>query len=243
MTEKQRTRGSNLNKNITPIYNDLQKLGSEFFGTFMLLLIIIGSGIMGNNLASGNIAIALLSNAIATGTGLYFLISIFGSISGAHFNPIVTVFFQTQKDIPNRLAYGYIGVQILGGLLGVWFSHFIFELPVFQFSTHVRTGFPQWASEILATTGLLLTIVLGTRHAGNQVPVLVGSYITAAYWFTSSTSFANPAVTIARSFSDTFAGIRPEDVIHFILAQSIGLGLGIFLLRFFEPKVKETNRP
>jgi len=190
---------------------------------------------MGESLAAGNTAVALLANAIATGTGLYVLISILGPISGAHFNPIVTIYFRIKKEIPTRLLVSYIAVQIFGGILGVWLSHFMFELPILQFSTHVRSGFPQLTSEVVATAGLLVTIVLGIRHAGNQIPALVGSYITAAYWFTSSTSFANPAVTIARLFSNTFAGIRPEDVFGFIAAQLAGLVVGILILRWLEP--------
>ncbi|PJZ46676.1 aquaporin [Leptospira brenneri] len=211
-------------------YTNFQKLLSEFLGTLFLLLIVIGSGIMGESLASGNAAVALLANAIATGTGLYVLIHLFGPISGAHFNPIVSLYFHFSEKKKKKDTILFIIVQILGGILGVWLSHFLFELPILQTSLHIRTGMAQWISEIVATSGLLLTIVLGLRHNPLQVPALVGSYITAAYWFTSSTSFANPAVTIARTLSNTFAGIRPEDSLGFILSQILGLALSFFIL-------------
>ena len=199
---------------------DLQrKLLAEALGTAFLLIGVVGSGIMGAALSGGNIAIALLANAIATGCILYVIITTLGPISGAHFNPAVTLAFLIRREITPRLAGGYVIVQVAGGILGVWAAHVMFDLSVLQISTTDRTGPAQWFSEILATFGLLFVIFGGLRSRPDAVPVLVALYITGAYWFTASTSFANPAVTIARSFTDTFAGIAPTHAPMFIVMQ------------------------
>lgn len=195
---------------------------AEFTGSAFLLATVIGSGIMAQNLAGGNTAIALLGNTVATGAILVVLILIFGPVSGAHFNPAVTLSFRLRGEIGTSDTALYILAQIAGALVGMLAAHFMFELPLVQSSTHIRAGAAQFGSEIIATFGLLATIIGCVRHRPEAVPYAVGLYITAAYWFTASTSFANPAVTIARSFSDTFSGIRPEDAPLFIAAQLIG---------------------
>jgi glycerol uptake facilitator-like aquaporin len=197
-------------------------LTAEFTGSAFLLATVIGSGIMAQNLAGGNTAIALLGNTVATGAILVVLILIFGPVSGAHFNPAVTLSFRLRGEIGTSDTALYILAQIAGALVGMLAAHFMFELPLVQSSTHIRAGAAQFGSEIIATFGLLATIIGCVRHRPEAVPYAVGLYITAAYWFTASTSFANPAVTIARSFSDTFSGIRPEDAPLFIAAQLIG---------------------
>jgi glycerol uptake facilitator-like aquaporin len=197
-------------------------LTAEFTGSAFLLATVIGSGIMAQNLAGGNTAIALLGNTVATGAILVVLILIFGPVSGAHFNPAVTLSFRLRGEIGTSDTALYILAQIAGALAGMLAAHFMFELPLVQSSTHIRAGAAQFGSEIIATFGLLATIIGCVRHRPEAVPYAVGLYITAAYWFTASTSFANPAVTIARSFSDTFSGIRPEDAPLFIAAQLIG---------------------
>jgi glycerol uptake facilitator-like aquaporin len=189
-----------------------RRLVSEFLGTAFLLAVVIGSGIMGENLAGGNVAIALLANTLATGAGLVTLILTFGPISGAHFNPAVTLSDLLFKQISAKYAALYIFAQVFGALAGVAAAHGMFEAPLFFASSHVRTGLSQWWSEFIATFGLLSVIISCSRTRPTSTPFAVGAYITAAYWFTSSTSFANPAVTIARAASDTFAGIRPVDV-------------------------------
>lgn len=197
-----------------------QKLWAEGLGTALLLVSVVGSGIMGDLLAGGNIAVALLANAIATGCMLYVIITVLGPISGAHFNPAVTLAFWLRGEITTRPALAYVAVQIIGGILGVWATHAMFDLPILQTSeTLHRTGPAQWWSEAVATFGLLFVIFGGLRSRPDAVPTLVALYITGAYWFTSSTSFANPAVTIARGFSDTFAGIYPGHAPAFIAAQ------------------------
>jgi len=200
-------------------------LTAEFTGSAFLLATVIGSGIMAQNLAGGNTAIALLGNTVATGAILVVLILIFGPVSGAHFNPAVTLSFRLRGEIGTSDTALYILAQIAGALAGMLAAHFMFELPLVQSSTHIRAGAAQFGSEIIATFGLLATIIGCVRHRPEAVPYAVGLYITAAYWFTASTSFANPAVTIARSFSDTFSGIRPEDAPLFIAAQLIGAAL------------------
>lgn len=214
----------------------VQKLCAEFIGTALLLIGVVGSGIMAANLTD-DIALALLANAIATGCTLYFIITILGPLSGAHFNPVVTLAFALRGQHEWSLVLPYIAVQIIGGILGVWLCHVMFDLDVLQFSTTARTGPAQWVSEIFATFGLLFVIFGGLRSKPDAVPTLVALYITGAYWFTSSTSFANPAVTIARAFSDSFAGIDPAHVAGFILAQLIGLVVALIVLpRLFAPE-------
>lgn len=198
-----------------------RRLTAEGIGTALLLAVVVGSGIMGERLAGGNDAIALLANTLATGAGLVALISVFGPLSGAHFNPVVSLYFLLRREASLLQTLAYIAVQVAGAILGVWAAHVMFDLPVLQTSHKLRDGFALSFSDAVATFGLLLIIAGGIRYRA-AVPVLVGLYITAAYWFTASTSFANPAVTIARSLSDTFAGIAPSSAPGFILAQLIG---------------------
>jgi glycerol uptake facilitator-like aquaporin len=212
-----------------------QRAISECLGTAFLLAAVVGSGIMAQKLAGGNAALALLCNTLPTGAMLTVLILIFGPLSGAHFNPAVSIAFALRGELPARIAVLYIGAQVLGGILGVWAAHLMFELPVWQFSATVRAGSGQWFAEAVATFGLLLTILGCEARTPAAVPYAVGLYITSAYWFTASTSFANPAVTIARSLSDTFAGIAPSGVAAFVVAQLVGMfaavGLGRWLWR------------
>ncbi len=195
---------------------------AEALGSFLLFATVIGSGVMGERLAGGNVAVALLGNTLATGAMLYVLIAMLGAISGAHFNPAVTLVMRLRGDIGTSAALGHVAAQLVGGIFGVWTAHLMFDLPILEFSTHSRTGLGQWAGEGVATFGLLLTIIGTVRMAPERVPASVALYITAAYWFTSSTSFANPAITIARALSNTFAGISPIDVPGFIAAQIAG---------------------
>lgn len=188
----------------------------------MLLAVVVGSGIMAERLAGGNVAIALLANTIATGAGLVALILMFGTISGAHFNPVVTLSEAWQGNMPASEVAPYIAIQILGAFAGVAAAHLMFSLPVFFASEHVRTGPAQWWSEFVATFGLVGVIIGCSRSRPSVTPFAVAAYITAAYWFTSSTSFANPAVTLARAATNTFAGVRPGDALGFILAQVLG---------------------
>ena len=210
----------------------IQKLAAEGLGTALLLVSVIGSGIMGDGLAGGNVAIALLANAIATGCMLYCIITVLGPVSGAHFNPAVTLAFALRREIGLGLAAAYVGVQVAGGILGVWATHAMFDLPILQHSeTMHRTGPAQWWSEAVATFGLLFVIFGGLKARPDAVPTLVALYITGAYWFTASTSFANPAVTLARGFSDTFAGIYPGHIAAFVLVQCATAALSVGLLR------------
>jgi glycerol uptake facilitator-like aquaporin len=209
-----------------------RRLFSEWLGTAFLLATVVGSGIMAQRLAGGNVALALLGNTIPTGCMLVVLILIFGPLSGAHFNPAVTLAFAWRGELRLSNAAGYIAVQILGAIAGVWAAHLMFELPVWQVSATVRTGPAQWLAETIATFGLLLTIFGCAARTPTAVPYAVGLYITAAYWFTASTSFANPAVTIARALSDTFAGIAPTGVIPFIAAQLLGVVFAVFASRW-----------
>ena len=197
----------------------VRKLVAEFGGTMTLLATVIGSGIMAERLADGNMAIALLGNTIPTGAILFVLITILGPVSGAHFNPAVTLAFAVRREIGHRLAILFVMAQVMGGLCGAMLAHVMFEMPVLQLSQNIRTGSALWTSEFVATFGLLTVIFGGLRWRPDAIPTLVGLYITAAYWFTSSTSFANPAVTIARSFTDSFSGILPSHAPGFILAQ------------------------
>ena len=215
-----------------------QKLFAEFLGTAFLLATVIGSGIMGEALAGGNVAIALLGNTIPTGAILYVLITMLGPVSGAHFNPVVTFAFRFYGKLSNAETGLFILVQIAGGIVGMLVAHFMFDLDLFQFSEKSRTGASQWGAEIVATLGLLLTIFGTIKGRVEAVPAAVGLYITAAYWFTASTSFANPAVTIARSFTNTFAGIDPSHALGFIIAQFIGLGVALVCIKAlsFEPQ-------
>ncbi|MEK9610090.1 MAG: MIP/aquaporin family protein [Alphaproteobacteria bacterium] len=212
--------------------NFYRALVSEWLGTMFLLAAVIGSGIMAENLAAGNMAIALLGNTIPTGAILVVLITILGPISGAHLNPAVTIAFLLQGEIQPRLALAYVGVQIVGAVCGAILAHFMFELPLIQESAKLRTGMAQWGSEFVATFGLLATIFGTLRWRAKAVPMMVGLYITAAYWFTASTSFANPAVTIARSFTNTFSGIFPEHALGFIIAQLAAAVIGAYVLRW-----------
>jgi glycerol uptake facilitator-like aquaporin len=209
-----------------------QRLGAEFLGTAILLATVIGSGIMGERLAGGNVAIALLGNTIPTGAILVVLITMLGPISGAHFNPAVTAVFAIKGEMSGSEALGYVVVQILGGIVGVLAAHAMFDEALLQISTKVRAGPSQWFSEWVAAFGLVLTILLTLRANAAAVATSVGLYITAAYWFTASTSFANPAVTIARTFSNTFAGIRPQDVLPFVIAQLIGAIVAVYVCRW-----------
>ncbi|MEM7214885.1 MAG: MIP/aquaporin family protein [Pseudomonadota bacterium] len=203
-------------------YNHTQRLVAEFTGTAILLATVVGSGIMGEMLSGGNVAIALLGNTIPTGAILVVLITMLGPVSGAHFNPAVTFVFALRKEISFTEGAGFVIVQIMGGVIGVWAAHLMFDLEVMQFSQKARTGGAQWFAETVAAFGLLVTILGTIRARPAAVPMAVGLYITAAYWFTASTSFANPAVTIARSLTNTFSGIQPNHVFAFIAAQMIG---------------------
>jgi glycerol uptake facilitator-like aquaporin len=196
-----------------------RRLFAEWFGTMMLVATVVGSGIMAENLAGGNVAIALLGNTIATGAILVVLITVLGPLSGAHFNPAVSFAFALRREITPRIAALYAIWQIIGGLCGTVLAHLMFEQTVWQTSAHMRSGMAQYGSEFVATFGLLAVIFGGICYRQTAVPWLVGLYITAAYWFTASTSFANPAVTIARSFTDSFSGIFPGDMPFFIIAQ------------------------
>lgn len=214
---------------------------AEGLGTALLLATVVGSGIMGERLSGGNVAIALLANTLATGAGLVALILTFGPVSGAHFNPAVTVADATQGGLAWREVPVYVAAQVVGAFAGVAVAHVMFGEPVFAASTHVRAGVPQLVSELVATFGLLAVIWGCGRRRPSAVPFAVGAYITAAYWFTSSTSFANPAVTLARGFTDTFAGIRPVDVPGFVVAQLAGAGAATAVFRWLTPAVSAES--
>lgn len=200
----------------------IQRLWAEALGSFFLFATVVGSGIMAERLAGGNVAVALIGNTLATAAILYVLITMLAPLSGAHFNPAVSLVARLQGDGSWKGLGATIAVQILAGIAGVWTAHAMFDLPILQASTHIRTGPGQWLGEFVATFGLVMTILLTVRHRAEAVPLSVALYIAAAYWFTSSTSFANPAITIARSLSDSFAGIAPADVPAFIAAQFAG---------------------
>lgn len=207
-----------------------RRITAEALGTALLLAIVVGSGVMGQRLAGGNDAIALLGNTLSTGAGLVVLIHVFGPVSGAHFNPAVTLAALLRREITAGEALPYCAAQLAGAVLGVWLAHLMFGVPVLQVSTKLRAGWPQGLAEAVATFGLIGTI-LGVRRARPDfTPAAVGLYITSAYWFTASTSFANPAVTLARSLTDTFAGIAPQSVPLFLAGQAIGAlaALGLF---------------
>jgi len=199
-----------------------RRLMAEALGSFFLFATVIGSGIMAEKLAGGNVAVALLGNTLATGAMLFVLITMLGPVSGAHMNPAVSLVFRLRGELTTPAALSYTLVQLAGGILGVWAAHIMFGLPILQFSEKARTGLGQWTGEFIATFGLMLTIIGTLRSRPQWVPVSVALYITAAYWFTSSTSFANPAITIARSLSNSFAGIAPDDVPGFVVAQILG---------------------
>lgn len=208
-----------------------RRLGAEFLGTALLLATVVGSGTMGVELSDGNRGIALLADAGATAGMLYVLIVMLGPVSGAHMNPAVSLVARLRGELDTRLLAGYVLAQVAGAVAGVVLAHLMFGLEVVQWGDHARTGPSQWLSEGVATFGLLLTILLGLRQRSAAVPVLVAAYIFAAYWFTASTSFANPAVTLARSITRTFAGIRPDDVPGFVLAQLAGALVGLLVSR------------
>lgn len=195
---------------------------AEALGSFFLFAAVVGSGIMGETLAGGNVAVALLGNTLATAAILFVLITMLGPISGAHFNPAVTLAFALRGETGAVRALAFVAAQLCGGIIGVWAAHLMFDLPVLQWGTTARTGSGQWTGEAIATFGLVLTILATLETRRDWVPVSVALYIAAGYWFTSSTSFANPAITVARSLSDTFAGIAPGDVPGFVAAQIAG---------------------
>jgi len=210
-------------------YTRVQRLAAEFLGSALLLTTVIGSGIMGERLAGGNVAVALLGNTIPTGAILFVLITMLGPISGAHINPAVTTVFAIRKELPASEALKFVLVQVIGAIVGVFAAHLMFDENLLQISSKLRAGPAQWFSEWVAAFGLVVTILLTLRAKPAAVAASVGLYITAAYWFTASTSFANPAVTIARALSNTFAGIRPVDVIPFIAAQMVGAIAALFV--------------
>jgi glycerol uptake facilitator-like aquaporin len=213
-------------------FGTAHRLVAEALGTALLLAIVIGSGIMGARLSQGNDAIALLGNTLSTGAGLVVLITIFGPLSGAHFNPAVTLMFALRREMSWASAAAYIVMQLIGGILGVWAAHAMFAEPILQVSAKLRDGPAQAFSEAVATFGLIATILGSIRFRPDATPMMVGLYITSAYWFTSSTSFANPAVTVARSLSDTFAGIAPSSAPWFIAAQLVGAAMAALLFQW-----------
>ncbi|QDD12745.1 aquaporin [Candidatus Methylopumilus rimovensis] len=208
-----------------------KKYLTEFFGTAGLLSVITGSGFMGQGLAAGNDAVTLLGNSIATGAGLYVLIMILGPISGAHFNPLVSVMAYRQKKLKQNDLLPYIASQITGAISGVWMTHLMFNLPIIQASTKIRTGLGIWVSELMATLILLTVIYLGLKYAKKQIAMIVALTVTAGYWFTSSTFFCNPAVTFARSLTDTFVGIAPQNILGFVIPQVIALMLILKIIK------------
>ena len=213
----------------------IRRIAAEGVGSFFLFACVIGSGIMAEHLSGGNNAVALLPNTLATGAMLFVLITVFGPISGAHMNPAVSLVAASRRELQWPDAAAYIAAQLAFGILGAWAAHLMFDLPTFQLSVKARTGLGQWAGEFVATFGLILTILGSVRYRREWVPATVALYITAAYWFTSSTSFANPAITIARSLSNTFAGIAPRDVPYFIVAQLAGAVCAALLARGLFP--------
>lgn len=219
-----------------------RRIAAEAIGTAFLLATVVGSGIMAQRLAGGNLALALLGNTLPTGAILAVLILIFGPVSGAHFNPAVSFVFALRGEMAATQAGLYAAAQVMGGIAGVWLAHAMFESPLLQFSTTVRSGWGQWIAEAIATFGLVLTIFGCRVSAPAAIPFAVGLYITAAYWFTASTSFANPAVTIARSLSDTFAGIAPGGVLQFIAAQFVGAVFAMMMSEWFWPRSKGRRR-
>lgn len=216
------------------------RLLAEGLGTALLLAVVIGSGIMAERLAGGNVAIALLANTAATVGGLYVLIEMFGPISGAHFNPVVSAVMAARGELPRSVLLPYVAAQLAGAMLGAWLAHAMFDMSILQFSTKVRSGPGQWIAETVATAGLLLVIL---RAPNGRASVMVAAYIGAAYWFTASTSFANPAAAFGRMFSNSFAGIAPSSVPGFVLAECAGAALGLLLYRLLEPRRARSGHP
>ena len=214
-----------------PQFTPLRRVVAEGLGTLLLVAVVVGSGIMGERLAGGNVAIALLANTAATVGGLYVLIEVFAPISGAHFNPAVSIALAFRGELGRNLLVAYIAAQLVGALLGAWLAHAMFEMSIVQFAAKARTGSGQWLAEVVATFGLLLVVL---RAPSARVASLVASYIGAAYWFTASTSFANPAVAFGRMFSDTFAGIAPASVPGFVVAELLGAGFAVLAVRALE---------
>ena len=211
-----------------------RKLAAEFLGTALLLAVVIGSGVMGEKLAGGNVAVALLANTLATVGGLYVLIEVFGPLSGAHFNPAVSAAMAWRGELDRRALGPYVVVQLLGAMAGAWLAHAMFDLTILQFSAKVRTGPGQWIAEGVATAGLLLVIL---RAPAGRVAPMVAAYIGAAYWFTASTSFANPAAVFGRMFSNTFAGIAPSSAPGFVVAELLGAAVGLAIHHALEPRL------
>jgi len=214
-----------------------RRIAAEGLGSFLLFATVVGSGVMASSLAGGNDAIALLGNTLATGAMLFVLITMLGPVSGAHMNPAVSLVAAFRRELSWRDAAAYAAAQLAFGILGVWCAHLMFDQPIVQYSARSRSGLGQWTGEFVATFGLVLTILGTVRHRPAWVPASVALYIMAGYWFTSSTSFANPAITVARSLSDSFAGIAPRDVPMFIVAQLLGAGMAAFVAKilFDEP--------
>lgn len=217
-----------------------RKLLAEMLGTAILLAVVIGSGIMAERLSGGNTAVALLANTLATVGGLYILIEVFGPISGAHFNPAVSAVMAMRRELPASSLVPYVAAQLVGAMLGAWLAHAMFDMSILQFSTRLRSGTGQWIAEAVATAGLLLVIL---RAPAGRAPAMVAAYIGAAYWFTASTSFANPAAVFGRMFSDSFAGIAPASAPGFVLAQLIGALLGLAIHNAFEPRLHPAGHP
>lgn len=217
-----------------------RKLAGEALGTALLLAIVIGSGIMAERLAGGNVAVALLANTLATVGGLYILIEVFGPISGAHFNPAVSAVMAWRGELPKVALLPYVVAQLIGAMAGAWLAHAMFDLAILQFSAKVRTGTGQWIAEAVATAGLLLVIL---RAPAGRAAAMVAAYIGAAYWFTASTSFANPAAAFGRMFSDSFAGISPASAPGFMLAELVGAAIGLAIHNAFEPRLHPAGHP
>jgi glycerol uptake facilitator-like aquaporin len=217
-----------------------RKLVAEALGTALLLAVVIGSGIMAERLSGGNVAIALLANTLATVGGLYVLIEVFGPISGAHFNPAVSAVMAWRRELPHGELLPYVAAQLIGAMLGAWLAHAMFDLQILQFSTKVRGGTGQWIAEAVATAGLLLVIL---RAPVGRAPAMVAAYIGAAYWFTASTSFANPAAAFGRLFSDSFAGIAPASAPGFAVAQLVGAAIGLAIHNLLEPRLHPSGHP
>jgi glycerol uptake facilitator-like aquaporin len=217
-----------------------RKLLAEMLGTALLLAVVIGSGIMAERLSGGNTAVALLANTLATVGGLYILIEVFGPISGAHFNPAVSAVMAMRRELPGSSLVPYVAAQLVGAMLGAWLAHAMFDMSILQFSAKLRSGTGQWIAEAVATAGLLLVIL---RAPAGRAPAMVAAYIGAAYWFTASTSFANPAAVFGRMFSDSFAGIAPSSAPGFVLAELIGALIGLAVHNAFEPRLHPAGHP